>query len=168
MDKVYKIKRAITLPLIIAVVLSVPVFGLSLRTGAPTAKLLWTLALMLLFYLFAFNRILQRLAISEDALEFRGIGGKRHLPFNTISAIDGVTMGTRQFIVITAAKRSFHFSNSLDGFEDLAVRLQQTTAQDIQGAGLAEVIAAPARNRRDSFAPWLAVLVMLLLLASTI
>ena len=168
MDNVYKIKRSITLPLIIAVALSFPVFGLSLRTGAPTAKLIWTLALMFLFYLFALNRILQRVVLATNAIAFQGITGKRSVSFEAIKSIDGVTMGTRQFVVVTAGNRSFHFSNSLDRFQYLSIKLKQNTEQEVQCSGLAEIIDAPTSNRRDSFAPWVAVLVMLMLLASTI
>ena len=164
MKKVYKVKRSITFPLLIAVLLSIPVFVFSVQGDAATAKLIWTFILMLLFYGFALNKIMQAITLTPDELEFRGILGRRIVKTTDITAIEGASMGTRQFIVISSATGSQHFSNSLDGFAELATSLKTMTPSGIQGSGLNDITQSPLINRRDALAPWIAVLVLSMLL----
>ncbi len=164
MNRVYKVKRSITLPLILAVILSIPVFALSVRSDAATAKLVWTFILMLLFYGFALNKIIQRVSMVEDRLEFRSMFGRRNIGLDDIRGIEGATMGSRQFIILNTGGAPRHFSNSLDGFNDLTADLMAATPPTVHGEGLHEIVNHPIINRRDALAPWIAVLVLLMLL----
>lgn len=166
MHGVYKVKRSITLPLCVAVALSFPVFGFSIQSDAPTAKLIWTFLLMLLFYVFALNKIVQRVRLSDEGLEFTSLLGRRTVKTADIQNIDGASLGSRQFVILTSKRGARHFSNSLTGFSELARNLKEATPPEIQGSGLHTILARPLSNRRDALAPWIAVLVLIMLLIS--
>ncbi|HPA83860.1 MAG TPA: hypothetical protein PLJ30_03570, partial [Deltaproteobacteria bacterium] len=60
MDTIYKIKKNLQIPMILATIISIPVFIDVIMAGFELSMLLMALLLMSLFYLLTINNILRR------------------------------------------------------------------------------------------------------------
>jgi len=63
MPQVYKIKKAVKAPMVLAVLLSIPVFVDVIASGFATTMLVMAVILMVLFYLFTLNNLIKRVIV---------------------------------------------------------------------------------------------------------
>ncbi|MCE5275981.1 MAG: hypothetical protein LLG43_12715, partial [Deltaproteobacteria bacterium] len=97
MDQVYKIKKSLKAPMLLAVVISLPVFVDVISSGFPTKTLIMAITLMVLFYLFTLNNLIKRVIVSSGEVSIKSLFGSSRIALDEISRLDGITMGTRQF-----------------------------------------------------------------------
>jgi hypothetical protein len=75
MQQVYKIKKALIAPMVLAVLLSIPVFVDVIRSGQTTRVLVMASLLMILFYLFTLNNLLKKIFVGAQKDIIRSLFG---------------------------------------------------------------------------------------------
>lgn len=162
MQKVYKIKKAIILPTVLGMLISVPVFVDAIhmiRSGAyPTRMLVFAVLFMVLFYLFSLNNLLKRVLVGSSEIVFRSLFGSTRIPTEDITFIDGVTFKSRQFVTITSKKKSSWIPNSYDNFPDILEDLEKIAREGTIGQGFIDIKANLVTRRSDIAMAWFVVL----------
>jgi len=160
MNHIYKIKKSLKTPMVIATLISIPIFTDVIMRGLEVKMLIIALSLMLLFYLLTLNNILRRVAISDMQVSISGILGSKHIPLENITLIDGMTMGTRQFITISAEKKNHLIPNSFDDFAGIIDSLTTITPKEKHGASLAFLRENIVVRKSDITGAWITVILL--------
>jgi len=164
MNRIYKIKKSLKTPMIIATLISIPIFTDVMMRGLEVKMLIMALALMILFYLLTINNILRKVAISDKQVIISGILGSKRIPVEKISLIDGMTMGTRQFITISAEKKNHLIPNSFDEFAGIIDDLMTITPQEKHGASLAFLRENIVVRKSDITGAWITVILLAIII----
>jgi len=159
MLQVYKIKKALIAPMVLAVLLSVPVFIDVIRTGYATRVLVMASLLMVLFYLFTLNNLLKRIVVGDGKITIRSIFGSTTIHADEIKLVDAVTMGSRQFITISAKKNSY-IANTFDDFSGIIDSLQSLVKEESVGKGLLEMKGHVVARKSDITMAWITVILL--------
>lgn len=161
MEAVYRIKRTLVAPMLLAVVLSIPVFVDVFRRGYQTRIIVMASLLMILFYLFALNNVLKRVKVNENGLFLRGLFGTTAAPFDKITRIDGIRLGSRQFIAITAHKHIL-VPNSFERFEELIDDIVARAPQGAVAGGIEDMRKNIVKRTSDVTMAWIVVILLAL------
>ncbi len=164
MDNVYKIKKKLKLPMSLATVISIPVFADVVMQGYQTSILVMAVILMILFYLLTINNLLRKVRITDNEVSIRGITGLRRLPIEDISFIDGITMGTRQFISLSSKKRNYLIPNSFENFPDIVSALEQIAKEGTLGDGIKALKENIIVRKSDITGAWITVILLLIII----
>ena len=159
MQQVYKTKKALIAPMVLAVLLSIPVFIDVIRTGYQTRVLVMASLLMILFYLFTLNNLLKRIIIGDGKITIRSIFGTTKILADEIKLLDAVTMGSRQFITISAKKNSY-IANTFDDFSGIIESLQSLAKEETIGKGLLEMKGHVVARKSDITMAWITVILL--------
>jgi hypothetical protein len=165
MNTVYKIKKGLKTPMIIAALLSVPVFAdLMINRSLQPSMLVLALILMIMFYLLTINNLLRKVAITGSDITIRGIGGTRHIPLQDVTFIDGVTMGSKQFVTITSNKRHYFIPNSFEDFSGLLSELEGAAKEETIGEGFKVLKDNVVPRKSDITGAWITVIVLIIVI----
>ena len=99
----------------LAVIISIPVFMDVINRGYETKILVMACMLIVLFYLFTLNNLLKQIKVGDGEIIIRSLFGSNRIHVEDIKLVDGVTIGSRQFITISAKKNSL-IPNTFDDF----------------------------------------------------
>jgi hypothetical protein len=164
MDNVYKIKKSLKTPMIIATLISIPVFADVIMRGFKLSTMIMVLGLMILFYVLTLNNILRKVRITDSGVTIRGILGIRRIPIENITLIDGMTMGTRQFATVTTKKGNYLIPNSFENFQAIVSDLEQIGREETIGKGLSLLKENIIVRRSDITGAWITVILLLIIL----
>jgi hypothetical protein len=162
MEQVYKIKKALKAPMVIAVILTIPVFVDVIRMGYPTRILVMACMLMVLFYLFTLNNLIKKLVVQDNEIIIRGLFGSTRIPVDEVKLVDGVTLGTRQFITISSKKSTF-IPNNFDDFIGIIDSLKSVVKEDAVGKGLLELRGRVVTRKSDITMAWITVILLMII-----
>lgn len=160
MDQVYKIKKSLKTPMLLAVVISLPVFVDVLSSGFPTKTLVIAITLMVLFYLFTLNNLIKRVIVSSAEVSIKGLFGPSRIAVGEISRLDGITMGSRQFISISTKKRNYLIPNSFDDFPGIIDALCALAPEEAIGEDLVRLRGNVVNRRSDVTMGWITVILL--------
>jgi hypothetical protein len=163
MDTVYKIKKNLQIPMTIATLVSFPVFVDVIMAGFEISMLIMALLLMLLFYLLTINNLLRKVRITESAVFIGGILGTRKIPVDDISRVEGITMGSRQFITLTTKKRNYLIPNSFARFHEIISDLERVAKAEALGPGLASLKENIIVRKSDITGAWITVILLFII-----
>jgi hypothetical protein len=161
MERVYKIKKTLKTPMILAVLISIPVFVDVFRRGYETRILVMASLLVVLFYLFTLNNLIKRLTVSDTGVALKSLFGSNSASFADIKLIDGISFGSRQFIGVTA-KKYLLIPNSFDDFAAIIDDISALAREETLGKGLAQMRANIVNRRSDITMAWIVVLLLIL------
>lgn len=164
MNRVYKIKKALKVPMALAVVISIPVFADVLTKGFEAKILVSAVSLIIIFYLLTLNNILRKVRVTDQAISISGLFGTRHIKLDSVTSIDGMTMGTRQFITISTSKKNYIISNSYDDFTILVDDLSNIWPEDQRVAGLEHLRNNIISRKSDINGAWITVIILLIII----
>lgn len=164
MDNVYKIKKNLKTPMILATIISIPVFADVIMGGFKPSTMSLAILLMIMFYILTLNNILRKVRITDSEILIRGILGVRRIPIANINLIDGMTMGTRQFATITTGKRSYLIPNSFENFPSIISDLEKISTEKTKGAGLTLLKDNIIIRKSDITGAWITVLLLVIIL----
>lgn len=160
MEKVYKIKNSLRLPMILAVILSIPVFFDLMGRGMETGHIILIVILMLFFYLMAINNLIRRVTITPDSVTIGNFMGRKTIARADITALDGLSVGSRQFISLIVGKSSHLIQNSYADFTGLMDALAAMVPEDHIKEGFSQIRQNPLTRSGDTIAAWLTVAIL--------
>lgn len=164
MERIYKIKKALKAPMIIAVLISIPIFVDVIHSGFATRMLVMAVLLMVLFYLFTINNLIKQVKITDQELVIRSLFGSNTIKVDDIVSVDGLTMGSRQFVSISAKKRSYLIPNSFDDFPGLIDSLKGMVPEEKVGEKLVPLRENIVTRKSDITMGWITVLLLALII----
>jgi hypothetical protein len=164
MERIYKIKKALKTPMVLAVIISIPIFVDVIRSGFATRMLVMAILLMVLFYLFTINNLIKRVTVTAQEISIRSLFGSTRIKVDDIVNIDGLTMGSRQFVSLSAKKRSYLIPNSFDDFACLIDDLKDLVPEDRIGEKLAQLRKNIVNRKSDIAMGWITVLLLALII----
>jgi hypothetical protein len=166
MEKVYKIKNSLRIPMMIAIILSIPVFIDLFSKGIARQHIVIVSILVLVFIIFAFNNLLRKICIFDDRISIFSIAGKKIIPFNEITSVDGISLGRRQYISIVHKKKTTLVPNSFRDFQNILVSIKNIVPEDIIGQGLKDIESFPLSRTGDTIGAWITVIILAVILAT--
>jgi hypothetical protein len=162
MEHVYKIKKALKAPMVLAVILSIPVFIDVIRMGYATRILVMACLLMVLFYLFTLNNLIKKLIVRDNEIIITGLFGSTRISVDEVKLVDGVTLGSRQFITISAKKNTF-IPNNYDDFVSIIDSLKFVVKEDAAGKGLEDLRGHVVTRKSDITMAWITVILLMII-----
>ena len=166
MEQVYKIKNSLRIPMVIAIILSIPVFYDVFSKGIARQHIVIVGILVFVFIVFALNNLLRKVCIFENRISIFSIAGKKDIPFNEINSLDGISLGRRQYISITHKKKTSLIPNSFRDFPKILVSIKNLVPEDIVGQGLRDIESFPLSRTGDTIGAWITVLILAAILAT--
>ena len=164
MNNIYKIKKSIKTPYVLATLISIPIFADVVMRGLELSVLIMALFFMILFYLITINSLLRKVRITDSSISISGIFGSRTIPIEDITMIDGMVMRNRQFIVLTTAKRNFLIPNSFDNFSSIIEDFITISNQEIVGGGLRYLKDHVVVRKSDITIAWIVVILLVIII----
>lgn len=164
MDRVYKIKKNLQAPMILATLMSIPIFADVIMSGFKLSILLMALILMILFYLLTINNLLRKIRITDSAVIIRGILGSRKVPVEDIVRLEGISMGSRQFITLATNKRNFLIPNSFADFREIISDLERVVNPEALGSGLSALKEHVIVRKSDITGAWITVILLFIII----
>jgi hypothetical protein len=166
MEQVYKIKNSLRIPMVIAILLSIPVFYDVFSKGIDRQHMVIVGILVLVFLIFALNNLLRKVCIFENSLSIFSIAGRKIIPFNEIASLDGISLGRRQYISITHKKKTSLIPNSFKDFPKILQTIKNTVPEDKVGQGLKDIESFPLSRTGDTIGAWITVIILAAILAT--
>jgi hypothetical protein len=160
MEKVYKIKNSLRVPMMLAVILSIPVFFDLAGRGMATGHIVLIAILMLFFYLMAINNLIRQVKIGPDSITIGNFMGRKTIARETITALDGLSVGQRQFISLIVGKRSHLIQNSYTDFTGIMDALSRMVPEGCIKEGFTRIRQTPLTRSGDTIAAWLTVAIL--------
>jgi hypothetical protein len=164
MPQVYKIKKAVKAPMVLAVILSIPVFVDVIASGFATTMLVMAVILMVLFYLFTLNNLIKRVIVDAQEIVIKGLFGSNRISVDDITRLDGITMGSRQFISISTKKKSYLIPNSFDDFPGIIDSIKGIAPEETVAQGLGQLRENVVNRKSDITMGWITVLLLALII----
>jgi hypothetical protein len=164
MERIYKIKKALKTPMVLAVLISIPIFVDVIQSGFATSMLVMAILLMLLFYLFTINNLIKQVTVTPQEIAIRSLFGSTRIKAEDIINIDGMTMGSRQFVSISAKKRSHLIPNSFDDFAGLIDDIKGIVPEDRIGEKLVHLRENIVNRKSDIAMGWITVILLALII----
>lgn len=164
MERIYKIKKALKTPMVLAVLISIPIFVDVIRSGFETRMLVMAILLMVLFYLFTINNLIKRVTLTDQEISIRSLFGSTRVKVEDIINLDGIVMGSRQFVSVSAKKRSYLIPNSFDDFSGLIDDLKGLVPEERIGGKLAHIRENIVNRKSDIAMGWITVILLALII----
>jgi len=150
--------------MVLAVLISIPVFIDVVLGGFELKILIMAIALMVLFYLFTINNLLRSVRITDSEITITSLFGRHCLPLQEIAFFDGMVMGSRQFVTISSKKKSHLIPNSFETFPRLIEDILSVAPENTVGEGLLRMKDHPVTRKSDITVGWITVILLLLII----
>ncbi len=150
--------------MILATLMSIPIFVDVIMSGFEISVLLMALLLMILFYLLTTNNLLRKIRITDSSVTIRGILGSRRVPVADIVRLEGISMGSRQFISLATKKRNFLIPNSFAGFPEIISDLERVVNPEVVGSGLSAMKEHFIVRKSDITGAWITVILLFIII----
>jgi hypothetical protein len=160
MERGYKIKNSLRVPMVIAIILSIPVFYDVFNKDLAKQHVFIVGTLAFVFIVFAANNLLRKITIFKERITILSIAGKKGIPFNEITSVDGISLGRRQYITITHKKRTHLIPNSFCDFSKILKTIKELVPENIIGQGLSDIENFPLSRTGDTLAAWITVILL--------
>ncbi len=162
----YKIRKGFLIPMGITVALGVVLLLIGVGIQMPSGRLYLLAAFMVPALLIFIESSRRRVHLYADHILMERTLGKKQISFNELTSVDTVRVRKRVFISLTTADSFMIISNSYDHFDELVRQLISLVPQTILSDEARQLAADPPRKCSDIFSAWLAVAVLLLVIAA--
>ncbi|HPS94223.1 MAG TPA: hypothetical protein PK600_07165, partial [Deltaproteobacteria bacterium] len=98
--------------------------------------------------------------VSSGEVSIKGLFGSSRIAVGEISRLDGITMGSRQFISISTKKRNYLVPNSFDDFPGIIDALRALAPEEAVGADLVLLRGNVVNRRSDVTMGWITVILL--------
>lgn len=161
----YRIRKGFLIPMAITVVLGVVLLLIGMTVQLPSGRLYLLAAFIAPALLIFIESSRRRVHLHNDHILMERTLGKKQLNFNDLTSVDAVRVRKRVFISLTTENSFMIISNSYEHFDELVHRLIELVPQPTLSDEARELAADPPRKCSDIFSAWLAVAVLLLVIA---
>lgn len=162
----YTIRKGFLIPMGITVVLGVVLLLIGISFQMPAGRLYLLAAFMAPALLIFIESSRRRVHIYCDRILMERTLGKKQLHFNDLTSVDAVRVRKRVFISLTTENSFMIISNSYDRFDELVRQLIDLVPPTTLSDEARQLAADPPRKCSDIFSAWLAVSVLLLVIAA--
>lgn len=161
----YKIRKDFLIPMGITVVLGVVLLLIGIIAQMPAGRLYLLAAFMVPALLIFIESSRRRIHLYSDHILMERTLGKKQLLLRDLTSVDTVRVRKRVFISLTSDNSFMIISNSYAHFDELVRQLIDLVPQTALSDEARRLAADPPRKCSDIFSAWLAVAVLLLVIA---
>ena len=161
MPQIYKIRRAIVIPLALSFL---SLFVLLLRawlfSSFPGERVALTAIFLLIGYLLleVFSR---RVSLGSEGLEIRKLMRNKELGWNDISHLGAVVMGAKAYLLLTTTRGFYILSNNYERFPELLRQFLANLNAEVIGEEISSLLANPLQNSQPVRSAWLMAVLMM-------
>lgn len=160
MEKIYKIKNSLRIPMAISIILSLPVFFDIFKRGVPGQHIILAGILIVIFFVFVANTLLRTIRLDDEYIIIMSISGKKIIPLNEVTTADGISLGRRQYISLSYKSRTYLIPNSFQNFTKIIATLTEKLPEDKLCQGLRDIEKFPLVRTGDTISAWITVSIL--------
>jgi hypothetical protein len=164
MSDIYKVKKSFRIPMVISVIISLPIFADVILNEAQMPHMIIAIFLLLIFYILTINSFIRKVTLLKDGIRIRGLLGSRSIKLDDVSFVDGVSIGSKQYITISVPKRSYIIPNSYAGFDKITDFFCSHLQEDKTGGGIQLIREKSINRNKDTIIAWITVGILVLVL----
>jgi len=159
-DRIYKISRALVLPLTLNALLLLAVLALTfMRQGTSTERFL-LLAALIPMAVIALESSLRKVEASESGLVLIKFFKRRALNWADITHVGALAVRKKVYLVLTTTKGFHVLSNAYGRFGDLVRDVTGHVDAERVEEGAREILEGSTGNRSNIVAAWLAAILL--------
>ncbi len=161
----YKIRKGFLIPMGMTVALGVLLLLIGIGIQMPSGRLYLLAAFMAPALLIFIESSRRRVKIHQDHILMERTLGKKQLLYSELTSVDAVRVRKRVFLSLTTTDSFMIISNSYDHFDELIRQLIDLVPHTTLTNEARQLAADPPSKCSDIFSAWLAVVVLLLVIA---
>ncbi|MFO7767024.1 MAG: hypothetical protein R6V33_11385 [Pelovirga sp.] len=162
----YKIRKGFLIPMGITVVLGVALLLIGITAHLPSGRLYLLAAFMVPAVLIFIESSRRKVHIGVDRIQMEKTLGTKEVRFIDLTSVDAVRVRKRVFISLTTEDTFMIISNSYERFDELVRQLVDLIPEPVVSDEARQMAADPPLKCSDIFSAWLAVTVLLLVIAA--
>ena len=162
----YKIRKGFLIPMGITVVLAVILLLIGVSAQMPAGRLYLLAAFMVPAVLIFIESRRRKVHIGADRVLMEKTLGTKEIKFTDLTSVDAVRVRKRVFISLTTENTFMIISNSYERFDELVQQLVDLVPEPTISDEARQMAADPPLKCSDIFSAWLAVAVLLLVIAA--
>lgn len=162
----YRIRKGFLIPMGITVVLGIILLLIGITIQMPSGRLYLLAVFMIPAVLIFIESSRRKVHIGADRILMEKTLGTKELHFHDLTSVDAVRVRKRVFISLTTEDSFMIISNSYDRFGELVRQLVDLVPERAISDETREMAADPPLKCSDVFSAWLAVAVLLLVIAA--
>lgn len=161
----YKIRKGFLIPMAITVALGTTLLLIGVSIQMPSGRLYLLGAFMIPALLIFIESSRRKVHISADRILMEKTLGTKEINYSDLTSVDAVRVRKRVFISLTTDENFMIISNSYERFDELVRQLVDLVPEATISDETREMAADPPLKSSDIFSAWLAVAVLLLVIA---
>ncbi len=162
----YSIRKGFLIPMGITVILGVALLLIGMYAQMPSGRLYLLAAFMVPAVLIFIESSRRKVHIGADRILMEKTLGTKEIKFTDLASVDAVSVRKRVFISLTTEDTFMIISNSYERFDELVRQLVDLVPESAISAEARQMAADPPLKCSDIFSAWLAVAVLLLVIAA--
>lgn len=163
LPETYKIRKAIVIPLAIAVFSLATLLFLSFPS-LPGER--FVLAVIFLIVLYLFLEVFSRaVSLGADGVEIKKFMRKKNLAWNDITYLGVVVISKKAYALLTTTKGFHILSNNYEKFSDLLCQMRGRLAEERVEGEIASLIERPLKNNKPVLSAWFTVMTIIAVIA---
>ena len=162
----YKIRKGFLIPMGITVILGVILLLIGVSIQMPSGRLYLLAAFMVPAVLIFIESSRRKVHIGADRILMEKTLGTKEIKLNDINSVDAIRVRKRVFINLTTEDTFMIISNSYERFDELVRQLVDLVPEPAISDETRQMAADPPLKCSDIFSAWLAVAVLLLVIAA--
>ncbi|MDO9585240.1 MAG: hypothetical protein Q7I93_02000 [Syntrophales bacterium] len=163
LPETYKIRKAIVIPLAIAVFSLAALLSLSFPS-LPGER--FVLAVIFLIVLYLFLEVFSRaVSLGADGVEIKKFMRKKNLAWNDITYLGVVVISKKAYALLTTTKGFHILSNNYEKFSDLLCQMRGRLAEERVEGEIASLIERPLKNDKPVLSAWFMVMTIIAVIA---
>lgn len=164
MPEIYKIRRAIVIPLALSFLfLVVLLLRAWLFPSFPGERIVLTAIFLSVGYLLM-EVFARQASCGKDFLQLRKLMRNKELGWDEITHLGSLVMGTKVYLLLTTTKGFYILSNNYERFPDLLCRLVEKLHAERIGEEVRLLMANPLKNSQPVRSAWWMMVVMLVIM----
>lgn len=161
MNRVFKIKRALLIPLALNACLVFALVLLSFLRKGSAIQIVSLVLLLAILLILVLESIFREVAISGEGLTIRKMLRRRQLGWGDITDVGSLVLRKRAYLVLTTTKGFHIISNAYDDYETLVRGIVDRVESQRVDASVKALIDAPVKKIADVVSAWVGAAVLL-------
>lgn len=165
MPQVYKIRRAIVIPLALSCLfLVVLLLRAWLFPSLPGERVVLTAIFLGVGYLFL-EVLARQASFGNDVLQIRKFMRNKEFGWEEITHLGSLVMGVKVYLLLTTTRGFYILSNNYERFPELLRRLVEKLSAERIGGEVSLLMANPPKNNQPVRSAWLMAAVIMVIMA---
>jgi hypothetical protein len=157
--KVYKIRKAVIIPLSLSLFLGLLLLALCLIQNEPPSKIIVLSIVNLVLLVFLVENLGRALIVGEKSITHKKFLRRKTLLFADITSFEALSYRRRVFSTLSSEESFMIFTNAYENYPGLAKEILARLPNEVTSRETRELIAAPPVKHGDIVSFWITVII---------